>query len=145
MSISAILMAIALPQMSDLKASYNQLNAKSYFVQDLKRAQAEAITQGCRGIIKIAANMRSYYFGCDYLSYDVDPNPSPDMQRFKRNLPPQITLSSDAPIIFNSRGQAVDIDYIISNLTVTFTETNGQGVNQFATGTLLGTGVFSFN
>jgi prepilin-type N-terminal cleavage/methylation domain-containing protein len=145
LSITGILAGVALPQISDLKASFNRLNARSYFVQDLKRSQAEAITQGCRGILVIAANGESYSFGCDYLSYDTTVPPVHDGASFVRNLPPNIRVASTEPLIFNSRGQAVDVNFIISNATVSFSEWNGSGYEQFATGTLLGTGAFSFN
>jgi len=146
MSIAGILLAVAVPQLYNMKASYNRLNARSYFMQDVKRAQAESITQGCRGIMVIASDAESYSFGCDYLSYDTTTDPTYDKLSFKRNLPSNIKIASTGPIIFNSRGQAIDIDYIISNLTISFTEyTSGGGYSQFSTGTLLGTGVFNFD
>lgn len=145
LSFTGLMFGIALPQVAELKSSFNNLNAKSYFVQDVKRAQAEAITQGCRGIIKIAADGESYSFGCDFLSYDETADPTHDVTSFVRNLPTGVRIAASAPIIFNSRGQAVDPFYIISNSTVTFSEWNGGGYSPFSSGTLLGTGAFSFN
>ncbi|MCB0338138.1 MAG: hypothetical protein KDD53_00975 [Bdellovibrionales bacterium] len=136
---------MALPKLSSLTASYNQLNAKSFLVQDLKRAQAETITQGCRGIFKIANDGESYSFGCDYLSYDVTDPPSADVVSFVRNLPEDITVESDIPIIFNSQGRAVDIDGILTNVSVTFEESSSGSPESFASGVLLGTGVFSYD
>lgn len=144
-SLTAMIMGVALPQMANLKASYDKLNARSNFIKDLKRAQAESITQGCRGIVKIDVDAAGYSFGCDYLPYDEDADPDHDTQSFARSLPGHMHIASAAPIIFNSRGQAVDTSYIITNVTVTFDEWREGSYQEFASGTLLGTGVFSFD
>lgn len=64
------LSAAALPKIAEIDSSFNRLNSRSYLIQDLKRAQAEAITSGCRGIAVISPDGKSYRFGCDYLAYD---------------------------------------------------------------------------
>jgi prepilin-type N-terminal cleavage/methylation domain-containing protein len=145
MSLSAVLTLFALPQYTKLAAAFDRMNARAELVKDLKRAQAESITEGCRGIIVIAADKKSYTFGCDYLDYDTASAPRSDVITFKRYLPSHITVASSGPIIFNSRGQTVDTSYIMSNTTITLTDTTKGTGGVYATGTLLGTGVFRFN
>jgi len=67
------------------------------------------------------------------------------VQSLQRNLPANMTITSSDPIIFNSRGQAVDVDDIMSNLTISLIESGDGGPETFASGTLLGTGVFSYD
>lgn len=143
LSMISIGAAITIPNLSGMSASFNRLNAKSYVVQDLKRAQAHTITQGCRGIVTISASGTSYSYGCDYLAYDTSDPPAADSTTFVRNLPPHTKIATSDTIIFNSRGQAVDADDILSNRTVTFYDTSSGADESFATGTLLGTGVFT--
>jgi len=103
---------VAVPQLKSLTTAFNHMNARSYLIQDLKRAQAEAITQGCRGVFVIIGNGSSYSFGCDYLDYDTNVPPSHDSTSMVRDLPGNAIVSVPSSIIFNSRGQAVDVDYI---------------------------------
>jgi len=144
-SILAISTAAALPQVSRLRATFNRMNAEAYLTQDLKRAQAESITQGCRGIFIIAPDGRSYSFGCDYLVYDTTVPPQPDNVTLRRKLPDNFLIQASQPIIFNSKGQTVDASGIISNTTITLVETGHGAARDFASGILLGTGVFSFS
>lgn len=143
-AISAILGLVASLSLSKISLSFNRVNARSYLLTDLKRAQAESITQGCRGIVNIAADGKSYSFGCDYLSYDPSATPTHDVVSFVRYLPAQITISASGPIIMNSRGQSVDTAGIITSLTISLSETDSGTPEVFSTGTLLGTGVFSY-
>ena len=139
--ITAVVGAVAIPQFGTLRGSMDRINARAYIIQDLKRAQAESITQGCRGIFKIAANNESYTFGCDYLTYDVAADPSADVTSFVRNLPTDIEVSADAAVIFNSRGQAIDTSYALTNVDISITDDG----TEFASGTISGSGVFSYD
>lgn len=139
--VATLVGVIAIPQFSTLRGSMDRVNARSYVLQDLKRAQAESITQGCRGIFKIAGDNKSYSFGCDYLAYDTAADPSSDVTSFIRNMPTNIEISADAPVIYNSRGQAIDTGYALTNVNVSLTE-NG---TEFASGIISGSGVFSYD
>ena len=143
-AVLAVMAGFAIPKFSTLKRSFELLNAKSYLLQDLKRAQAESITQGCRGIFVIYPDGSGYTFGCDYLDYDASNPPKHDVVSMRRNLPAQIRISAPSPIIFNSRGQAVDVDGIVSNLQISLQDSAAER-HTFSAGTLLGTGVFSFD
>jgi prepilin-type N-terminal cleavage/methylation domain-containing protein len=143
LALISIVAAITLPQIPLLQESFSRIDAKAQLLQDLKRAQAQAITEGCRGVFRFAADSKSYSYGCDYLPYTTANPPSPDTVVFMRKLPSRITIESDQPIIFNSRGQSVDIDYIISTNSIRLRENPSNGV--IASGTLLGTGVFSYD
>ena len=86
-----------------------------------------------------------YEFGCDYLAYDVNDPPEADLIAFTRFLPTGINITPSEQIIFNSRGLPVDSSDIITSLTVSFTDSTEQGTEEFATGTLFGTGLFSYD
>jgi Tfp pilus assembly protein FimT len=141
MTVAAIVGALGIPQLATLTKSFDRFNARSALIQDLKLAQAQSVTEGCRGILKIAADGESYVYGCDYLGYDVDADPSPDSVTFTRLLPDYVTAVATGPIIFDSRGQSVDVDGIVQNVTIQLRSR----ADTFATGTLLGTGVFSYD
>lgn len=133
-----------LPHVPALSGVFDRSNARAFLMHDIKRAQAQAITQGCRGIIEIATNGKSYRYGCDFLSYDTSINPAPDVTSFMRNLPNNIVMTASSPLIFNSRGQAVDRDFIINSVTIELVDASlGEGV-PFAQGLLTGTGVFNY-
>lgn len=145
MSLTAIVAGIGVGHLNKLSETFHRLNARNYVLEDLKRAQAETITEGCRGIINVAADGKSYTYGCDYLAYDPAADPHSDSVKFQRVLPENITLAASGPVIFDSRGQTVDINAIVTNITLVLSERVGASSSPFATGTLLGTGVFSYN
>jgi prepilin-type N-terminal cleavage/methylation domain-containing protein len=144
-SLFLILGFLAVPRLALLQATFNRVNARGYILQDIKRAQAETVTQGCRGVLKIESGGKSYIYGCDYLAYDTIVPPSPDKISFRRFLPEKITVAASGPIIFNSRGWTVDSFDIISNVTITLSEYGDSGLSAFASGLLNGTGVFTYN
>lgn len=145
MAIIAVVGAMGIMQFNQLDSSFNRLNAQSVFIQDLKQAQAEAITEGCRGILELDSSGESYTFGCDYLAYDTSSPPSADVQSFERILPDNISMGISEQIIFNSRGHAVDKDDILTNVNITFTDSSLGNSVQFATGTLVATGLFTYD
>ncbi len=145
MVILALVTAAAAPNFADLSASFDRMNARSNLLQDLKRAQAESLTKGCRGIFEINPSGTGYTFGCDYLSYDASSPPSADEVSFEREMPSNVTIASDAQIIFNSRGQSVSESDVIATRTLTMSKTVGGTTEQFVSGTLMGTGLFSLD
>lgn len=145
MLITSVMAYTVLPQFSTLSGTFKRMNAMSFVLQDIKRAQAETITHGCRGILRINSDQESYYFGCDYLAYDSTIPPAPDSTTFARYLPEGVKLSVSDTIIFNSRGEATLYDGTITSLNVSLSQTVGSSADVFATGTLYGTGVFSYD
>jgi len=141
----ALLGASAVPQISDIGESFDRMNSRSLLLQDIKRAQAESLTEGCRGIFTITTDGSGYSFGCDYLTYDTQDPPVADDSSFVRVLPRNITITASQTIIFNSRGQAVDVDDVITTITIQLLYDETGGPQSFASGTLLGTGLFSFS
>ncbi|HQH25915.1 MAG TPA: type II secretion system protein [Oligoflexia bacterium] len=111
----AIMGMLAVLEFRPAEASFQRMNARSFLIQDLKRAQAEAITWGCRGIFMIAADSNGYSFGCDFLAYDESETPAADRVFFSREMPMGIIISASQPVIFNSRGQAVDLSGVMTN------------------------------
>ena len=140
LSLFLLLSMIALPKLPEYMTTFNRVNARTHLIQDLRLAQAETVTPGCRGIFIIDGDNGGYTFGCDYLPYDTSDPPSYDEQEFSRTLPDNITVDSSARIIFNSRGQVVDKDDVLVNRTVELTDTSDGSV-KFMTGTLYSTGV----
>jgi hypothetical protein len=117
------------------------LNARSNLLQDLKRAQTEALIKGCREIFEIEINATgtAYSYGCDFLSYDTDSPPSADVITISRALPRGITLITDSQIIFNSRGQTVTENDVITTVAVSMNKTVDGDTSTLMTGNLLGT------
>lgn len=143
-SVAAVCGYTSIMYYPDLLQSYRRLDARTLLVHDIRRAQAEAITAGCRGILNIASDSNSYSYGCDYLAYDTATPPVPDSTLFVRNLPKNITISGFSTLIFDSRGRSVDPSGIMTSVAVHLMDTSNNSTNLFATGTLLGTGAFSF-
>lgn len=144
LAILALVIYVAAPRFQELSGSSERFAARAHLLEDIKNAQAIALTQGCRGIFTIANDNRSYNFGCDYLSYDTNDPPVADEISFTRELKGDVTLSADRLIIFNSRGQTVNSTDQVVNVVLQL-ESKKQGSRQvFATGLLLGTGVFSY-
>jgi len=144
-AVLGILGSVALPRFSLLNDSFHRFNARAILVQDLKRAQAQALTEGCRGIFVMHSNNRGYRYGCDYLPYSPGATPEPDLVSFQRNLPPRVSMTVSDPMIFNSRGTSVDINDIMQNVTIILFDNSSGTPVEFARGTLLGTGLFSFD
>lgn len=143
--IMTVTMSVAVPQLLSLNASVERMNTKLMVLQDLRRAQSEAITQGCRGILKIASDSKSYTYGCDYLNYSTATPPVADNQIFIRYLPNLFTIATSGTVIFNSRGQSVDQSDILSTRTITLREASSGSPTVFATGSLNAIGMFDYN
>jgi len=139
----SITAAWATPRYSDLSQTFSRMNVRSNLIQDLKRAQAESLTKGCRGIFEIDPNGESYSFGCDFLTYDTSNPPAADSISFTRTFPEGVTIVADSEVIFNSRGQSVDMFGVISNVGISLYRVSGSGSQAFVTGTLLGTGLYA--
>lgn len=140
--IFALIGLIGLPNYALLQESFDRMNARAYLIQDLKRAQAEALTLGCRGVFTLSSDGRNYSFGCDFLEYSTPP--TADSESFSRLLPGDIRVASSIsdPIIFNSRGYSVTIGDIMQNVDLTLKRADN---TVYASGTLLGTGLFTFD
>jgi prepilin-type N-terminal cleavage/methylation domain-containing protein len=144
LSISSILALTAIPKFEEIQASYHRFNSRSFLIQDLRRAQAFTLSEGCRGILTVASDKKRYSFGCDYLTYDTSNPPSPDSVSFEREMPVGITIELSQTIIFNSRGESVDADGIVSSVPISLVDSRAVDSSSFADGTLLGTGLFNF-
>jgi len=144
LSIFAILVYVSAPKFRELAGSSERFAARGHLLEDIKNAQAIALTQGCRGIFTVAEDSRSYNFGCDYLAYDTNDPPAADVISFTRPLGGDVRLTADNIIIFNSRGQTVDIDDNQINVQLQLSSVKKGKRENFATGLLLGTGVFTY-
>ena len=122
-------------------SSGNKNTARILLVQELRRAQAMAVTEGCRGIWSLGNSGNTYSFGCDYIPYDTNTTPAADVAKFAGSFPAGMTMSVSSQLIYNTRGQLVDA----SNALVTRTVTLSAGGSSFASGTIRATGFFSYN
>ena len=143
--ILAILARSAVSMTTSTLDSADKSTSEVQVVQHLRRAQATAVTEGCRGIFSISNDARSYSFGCDYLPYSTATPPVADTAFFQYYLPQGITISTSGLIILNSRGQSEDESYVLTTRTVSLTSTQGLNTAVFATGTLRATGFFSYD
>lgn len=142
MVVLSILVDSALTEFKQLYDSINKRNAEVLVLQDLRYAQASTVEKGCRGIFTIASNGKSYTYGCDYVPYSS--TVTADTNIYTRNLPSGITVSSDALIIFNSRGQVIDSSEALQTRYVTLKVLIGSTPTQFNVGTLRPTGFFTY-
>lgn len=144
MLIFSILCFSAIPQLSKLYQVYDKRNAEMQILQDLRTAQATTVEQGCRGIFVVAADNNSYSFGCDYVPFSSSSPPPFDTQLYTRKMPSNTKISTDAEIIFNSRGQVVDEQNFLTTRSVVLSSLESSGYTTFNTGTLTATGFFSY-
>lgn len=146
LTLFGVVLAAALPNLTEMKASFDRSNASKILEYDLRRARSEALSKGVRIIITLAADGRSYTVGEDMLAYDTS-NGNYDSLLFTRELPQNITLSfsgSDAnatKLIFSSRGFLSDIAG--NRTTAQRVATLSYQGSSFATATLYPIGVAS--
>ena len=62
-SILALLSVGMVPTVIQWSAAYNKRNAEMLVLQDLRRAQATTVEQGCQGIFTVDGDSRGYSFG----------------------------------------------------------------------------------
>ena len=139
----AIVSLIAAPRLSALYDSINKRNAEVLILQDVRLAQAKSVEQGCRGIFAIATNGKSYTFGCDYVPYST--TTVADQIIYTRNLPSKITMTADAQVLFNTRGQVVDVNEALQTRTLSLKSSRTGTAVTFNTGTLRPTGFFTYS
>ncbi len=140
----AIVSVLAIPQMGVMQNSFNRFNARAQLLEDIKFAQAYSITEGCRGVLSINASGKDYTFGCDYLDYDIVGDPEPDSVILSREVPGDVQISASSIAIFNSRGQSINQSGVVTNVTFTLNSKIKDVREDFASGLLLGTGVFKY-
>ena len=143
--ISSLVVGSAMPVSSALYDSFNKRSAEVQVLEDLRRAQATAVEQGCQGILTFSEDNRVYTFGCDYVPYSEADPPVWDSSLFVRRLPSRISMSADDLIIFNTRGQVVSTEGDLDTRTISLMVYEDGHVVTFATGTLRPTGFFNFN
>lgn len=139
-SLFSVLAAVAIPHMHDLSDAINRRNAELQVLHDIRYAQAATVEQGCRGVLKIDANGRGYQFGCDYVPYHPSDAPNWDRVLKIQSLPTGISVSSDATIFFNSRGQVIDSYGVLTQRSLSLTADGGI----YSRGILRPTGFFEY-
>jgi len=140
--IVGILLAIATPNYVDMSRSFSKSNVRIQLLQDLRRGQATTVSEGCRGVFSFSSDGRSYSFGCDYLPYSEANPPVADSLRFTKELAKGFSVSADATILFNSKGQVIDSDGVLDSRSL---QVNLDGDGVVARGTLRPTGFFNFD
>jgi prepilin-type N-terminal cleavage/methylation domain-containing protein len=145
MGMFSILVSLAIPHYIEFNKSYNREHARTLFLHDLKRAQAETITQGCRGIFTIAIDGHSYSYGCDYLPYDTNDPPDFDVIKFTRVLPTGVSVAFDNTLIISSQGKIVDTEGTLDTRAVTLLQNDSGTYVPFTTGSILATGLLNYH
>lgn len=125
--------------------SINKRNAEVQVLHDLRYAQALTVERGCRGIFTVAADYKSYTFGCDYVPYSTANPPVSDSNLFTRDMPSGVLMSVDALILFNSRGQVINSSEALQTRYVTLKIVVGSTQTTFNVGTLRPTGFFTYS
>ena len=138
MVIVSIIAASSIAFFSDLGPSFDRWNSNIHTLQDLRFAQTLAITEGCRVIVDIADDGKSYAIGCDYLDYDYVAPHDTDKVFLNRTLPDSITLTADTTIIFNPRGQCIEANGNLDSRSITLTSSDS---DSFLNASILPTGV----
>ncbi len=101
-----VLIATAVPTLTDLLASFERNAAIEQVTFDLQRARQEAIAQGTKAILTIHGDGTNYSVGTDLLPYSAPPNA--DVTIFSNSLPSRVTMNSSQTVIFDSRGFLID-------------------------------------
>ncbi|NMC64512.1 MAG: hypothetical protein GYA55_15205 [SAR324 cluster bacterium] len=122
----------------ELIQSFGRKNAKQEIDSDLRRARSEATKEGTRVVFEFINGGASYRVGFDYLPYS---NPAvADKYIFQQNLSNDVTVSTSAPVIFDSRGYLIDAS---GDPTTVDIELRQDGA-VFKTGTIFATGLLHY-
>lgn len=137
--IIAVFVAVAIPSYSSFTRAQNKRVARESFEAFLRRAQAISMAKGVRGVLTSTRGGAVYTFGPDYPPYN---NPAAnDGITLRLRLPPNCTVATSTRLIFNSRGQLVDVNGYTNTPTLTFVCNS----STFATATAYSTGTIVFN
>ncbi len=107
LAIGSILAASVTMQYPHLVASFNRKNGLNQLEFDFRRARAESVAAGTRGVFKVEAGLNAYGFGLDALPYS-DPAAA-DNPKFRRQLPMGVTIAP-VTVVLDSRGFVIDPD-----------------------------------
>ena len=139
----SVLCGIALIQSQDFIFALSKFDAKSQIVSDFRLAQSQARMKNCRTVMSIATDGTSYQFGCDFTPYNTDSPTVADSILFSRSMPNKIFISSSTQVIFNPRGEPIDVYGISTNPVITISAEDSEGeISSFATGTVYHTGLY---
>lgn len=134
-----ILLKVAIPSFSAITQAQNKRAGRESFETFLKRAQATAIKNGARVVLTSRNGGTFYTFGVDYTPYNSPVNP--DSTTLRLNLPKNITVTTSARIVFDSRGKLIDSAGLPTSSLITMGSTG----STFTTGTLYSTGALIYN
>ena len=131
--------AVAIPSYSEMNDSFDRNASRQQLDFDLKRLRNEAISNGSRGILTIAAGGTSYSYGFDELPYSNPP--VADAVVIQRNLPGEITLTATQQVIYDTRGYLIDVNGNFTSSTLTL----AHNLSGFCDGTIEPIGIFNSN
>jgi len=108
------LSALAVPNLVELKGSFERHRGKAEFQSAIREAKARAVSEGTRAILNVSTDGASYTFGFDLVPFN-DP-PKEDSTESIRDLPENVTLSLSNPVVFNSQGYLIDETGSLANV-----------------------------
>jgi Tfp pilus assembly protein FimT len=140
LSFTAIMVAAAVPKMSEFRQVMHKNSAEFQVVQHFRWLQAKAVEQGCRGMLIVSQNKQSYSLGCDYIPFDDSADPQFDILLDTHHLPGEVRMDIDDVVVFNTRGQVINSQGNLQTRAVTLSYYN----EPFKTGSLRATGFFDY-
>jgi prepilin-type N-terminal cleavage/methylation domain-containing protein len=118
--------------------SFTENNMRHEVEFDLRRARAEAASEGARVVFALRADGRGYTFGYDRLPYASPP--AVEVVVAARNFGTNYTMTTSGTILFDSRGYLIDESQQLVSRTVELRYRN----LAFAMGTIAPTGHIDF-
>jgi type II secretory pathway pseudopilin PulG len=104
--IFALVSVIAVPHLSQTKASFDRLQAKQQLEYWIERAQSISQSRSVRSLVIFSADGSSLTLGTDEIPYN---NPvREDTALFVGELPDNITVETSGNLVFDSRGFLVN-------------------------------------
>ncbi len=105
-SIAGILLARAIPQISELSAAYKLRQVVNELDTDLGAARRLALKEGAYVVFTLTDSGRGYSFGVD--RFPLNTPPASDSTNYSKVLQGSYTISSTTEVIFNPRGFVID-------------------------------------
>lgn len=108
LTLSMMLVAIAVPNFAALDASFRRMQGRSQVEGDILYARSLALKEGGRVAIIPSQDGTSYKINVGHAPYGAYPGTSTEISA--RSFPSGVTLVSRDPLVFDSKGHLVNAD-----------------------------------
>lgn len=137
-AVLGILASVGVGQFGSLMDSFNRHSALQQFRVDVSRFKSEAQAKGARGVVKLLSGGTRYTFGLDYIPVN-DPHAADEI-KVNRELTYGLSLALSSPLIFNSRGEVITEDNVLTSVSFTLSK----GGDTFCNGTIFAGGFVDY-